>query len=398
MFKDKLKKIRTSKGLTQAQLAEKLFVSRSAIAKWEQGRGLPQEEMLDSISEFFNVDRIHLYDKDEPNKLIEKLSKRSRIYLLLGIILAIALITTLIIIISSNKKFVIVRDEFFSDEYIEEMHLEGLKNIKTDSANSLLYKCTYYADIDSLNQFEEYAEYVYTFLLNSFEITYVGFGIDVALYGMFEDRDPDDLRIFIKRSDKLFDYATYQENSVSYKFYYLTSNHVQHEKGKQIDPYVISLNYSLDSSKLAWGLKIDAALEVKNFYMSIYKTSISESEKYKSGFYVFDDYFYLEETELNNENILDYFDIDISKSSNEYRYQIVPKNFIFKYYFKAHLTIYESENIIESKEQIITRGFNTIKLMSPQIIYDNEAEDIINSKDLIIENGYFYQAMPITSK
>ncbi len=132
--------------------------------------------------------------------------------------------------------------------------------------------------------------------------------------------------------------------------------------------------------------------------MSIYKTSISESKKYKSGFYVFDDYFYLEETELNNENILDYFDIDISKSSNEYRYQIVPKNFIFKYYFKAHLTIYESENIIESKEQIITRGFNTIKLMSPQIIYDNEAEDIINSKDLIFENGYFYQAMPITSK
>ena len=35
MFKDKLKELRKQKGLSQQELADKLFVSRSAVAKWE---------------------------------------------------------------------------------------------------------------------------------------------------------------------------------------------------------------------------------------------------------------------------------------------------------------------------------------------------------------------------
>ena len=38
MFKDKIKELRLSNHLTQEQFAQKLFVSRSAVAKWEQGR------------------------------------------------------------------------------------------------------------------------------------------------------------------------------------------------------------------------------------------------------------------------------------------------------------------------------------------------------------------------
>ena len=38
-FKDNLKQMRREKGLTQAQLAEKLFVTRSTVAKWENGLG-----------------------------------------------------------------------------------------------------------------------------------------------------------------------------------------------------------------------------------------------------------------------------------------------------------------------------------------------------------------------
>ena len=40
-FNDNLKQMRTQKGLTQAQLAELIFVSRSTVAKWENGLGLP---------------------------------------------------------------------------------------------------------------------------------------------------------------------------------------------------------------------------------------------------------------------------------------------------------------------------------------------------------------------
>ncbi|MEC5189682.1 XRE family transcriptional regulator [Geobacillus thermodenitrificans] len=38
---EKIKKARTEAGLSQEQLSEKLGVSRSAVAKWESGKGLP---------------------------------------------------------------------------------------------------------------------------------------------------------------------------------------------------------------------------------------------------------------------------------------------------------------------------------------------------------------------
>ena len=47
--------LRKSKSLTQEELAEALFVSRTAISKWEQGRGYPSIDSLKEISRFFSV-------------------------------------------------------------------------------------------------------------------------------------------------------------------------------------------------------------------------------------------------------------------------------------------------------------------------------------------------------
>ena len=54
-FGEKLKKLRTDAQLTQDELAEKLFVSRTAISKWESGRGYPNIESLKAIAKFFLV-------------------------------------------------------------------------------------------------------------------------------------------------------------------------------------------------------------------------------------------------------------------------------------------------------------------------------------------------------
>ena len=54
-FNEKLQELRKSKQLTQEELAERLFVSRTAISKWESGRGYPNIDSLKAISEFFDV-------------------------------------------------------------------------------------------------------------------------------------------------------------------------------------------------------------------------------------------------------------------------------------------------------------------------------------------------------
>ena len=54
-FNEKLQELRKGKGLTQEELAEKLFVSRAAVSKWESGRGYPSIDSLKEISRYFSV-------------------------------------------------------------------------------------------------------------------------------------------------------------------------------------------------------------------------------------------------------------------------------------------------------------------------------------------------------
>ena len=54
-FNEKLQELRKSRSLTQEELAEALFVSRTAVSKWESGRGYPGIDSLKAISRFFSV-------------------------------------------------------------------------------------------------------------------------------------------------------------------------------------------------------------------------------------------------------------------------------------------------------------------------------------------------------
>ena len=54
-FHEKLQELRKQKNLTQEELSEILFVSRTAISKWESGRGYPSIDSLKAIAEFFGV-------------------------------------------------------------------------------------------------------------------------------------------------------------------------------------------------------------------------------------------------------------------------------------------------------------------------------------------------------
>ena len=64
-FSEKLQNLRKQHGLTQEELAAKLFVSRTAISKWESGRGYPNIDSLKEISKFFSVSIDELLSSDE---------------------------------------------------------------------------------------------------------------------------------------------------------------------------------------------------------------------------------------------------------------------------------------------------------------------------------------------
>lgn len=64
-FGEKLQELRKSKSMTQEELAEALFVSRTAISKWESGRGYPSIDSLKEISRYFSVTIDDLICSDE---------------------------------------------------------------------------------------------------------------------------------------------------------------------------------------------------------------------------------------------------------------------------------------------------------------------------------------------
>ena len=64
-FSEKLHELRKSRSLTQEELAEALFVSRTAISKWESGRGYPSIDSLKEVSRFFSVTIDDLICSDE---------------------------------------------------------------------------------------------------------------------------------------------------------------------------------------------------------------------------------------------------------------------------------------------------------------------------------------------
>ena len=74
-FHEKLQELRKQKGLTQEELAEKLYVSRTAISKWESGRGYPNIESLKAIAKFFSVTVDDLLSTDEVLTIAEEDSK-----------------------------------------------------------------------------------------------------------------------------------------------------------------------------------------------------------------------------------------------------------------------------------------------------------------------------------
>ena len=76
-FCEKLQELRKSRGLTQEELAEQLYVSRTAISKWESGRGYPSIDSLKAIAKYFSVSVDDLLSGDTVLTIAEDNQKQS---------------------------------------------------------------------------------------------------------------------------------------------------------------------------------------------------------------------------------------------------------------------------------------------------------------------------------
>ncbi|MCR4874340.1 MAG: helix-turn-helix domain-containing protein [Clostridia bacterium] len=116
MLKDQIRHYREEKKLTQEELADKIHVSRSLVAKWEQGRGVPSSEDFEALCSALEIsvsDIVPYQTVVETNK--KNIKKRNIIVSLVAIILLLVMVW----IIVDN----VDQTDFKRDLYIGEIYL-----------------------------------------------------------------------------------------------------------------------------------------------------------------------------------------------------------------------------------------------------------------------------------
>ncbi len=121
-FSTKLIQLRNQAGLTQEQLAEKLFVSRVTISKWESGRGYPSIESLKLIAKTFDVTIDNLLTNEQIINIAEKqnLANKKNMNSLIFGLLDFLSILLFVLPLFANR----------TDEYIYAVNLINLTNVR----------------------------------------------------------------------------------------------------------------------------------------------------------------------------------------------------------------------------------------------------------------------------
>lgn len=120
MFKEQLKELRNQKKITQDELAKTIFVSRSAICKWELGKGFPSEVNIKALCEYFEVSRDFLLDEKD-SKIINE-SKKDYFFKIFFSILGIV-VPILLIVFSNIDIFKNIHNAYDSGSPIPSFYL-----------------------------------------------------------------------------------------------------------------------------------------------------------------------------------------------------------------------------------------------------------------------------------
>ena len=92
LFKDKLKQYRTENNISQEDLANKLFISRTLISKWENGVIYPSYSNMEKLAEIMGVSIDYLLSNEETKQITLNTNSKKDVTLTKKIIFLISII------------------------------------------------------------------------------------------------------------------------------------------------------------------------------------------------------------------------------------------------------------------------------------------------------------------
>ena len=126
-FREKLRKLRLERGLSQQELADGIFVSRSAVAKWENGLGLPSEASREALAAFFGVPAADLRTEEPEAVILEKNRKLRRRAVSASTVTAILLVVLVCLNSWQSRRSARLREAMGQMDLRMEMAFEGAR-------------------------------------------------------------------------------------------------------------------------------------------------------------------------------------------------------------------------------------------------------------------------------
>lgn len=147
-LKEKLKRARNERNVSQQSLADAIFVSRSAVAKWESGLGVPCAESMEALEKYFNVEK-GFFLTDCPDEVIVdkniKMRKTKRTFLVLSLSIA-AVFLTFSVVAFFLVRPVFAETSFLYTEAVNENGFDIGVNPIADTCYAAQYTCTAFTE------------------------------------------------------------------------------------------------------------------------------------------------------------------------------------------------------------------------------------------------------------
>lgn len=147
-LKEKLKKARSERKVSQQALADAIFVSRSAVAKWEAGLGIPCAESMKALEEYFGVEKNHFLTDKPDEVIVNKNVKMRNVKVVFGVLAGVSVTVASVFLVVFVYLIGPILEET-SLLYTESVTVNGFEigvNRVANTCYAAAYECTGYTE------------------------------------------------------------------------------------------------------------------------------------------------------------------------------------------------------------------------------------------------------------